>query len=274
MHNIPWPNGARCAVVLSFDVDGEAGLLGPKREHQTRLSALSHAAFGPDVGVPRILDLLKRYALSASFHIPGYTAELYPHRVEEVVKGGHEVGHHGYLHERLDELGSEAEEEEILQKGIEALRKITGEAPVGYRAPWWEINPWTPALLKRCGFIYDSSLMGNDAPYTIEAGDGPLLELPVSWLMDDWEQYAYSVVPRFGYVIEEPDKAVRLWMAEFEGLYEIGGCFMLTMHPQLTGRISRLKALEKLIRQIQGYPRVWWTTSKAIAEFWAREGLE
>jgi peptidoglycan/xylan/chitin deacetylase (PgdA/CDA1 family) len=82
------------------------------------------------------------------------------------------------------------------------------------------------------------------------------------------------VVPRFGYVIEEPDKAVRLWMAEFEGLYEIGGCFMLTMHPQLTGRISRLKALEKLIRQIQGYPRVWWTTSKAIAEFWAREGLE
>lgn len=273
MHQIPWPDGARCAVVLSFDIDGEAGLLGPRREHQKRLSALSQAAFGPQVGVPRILELLKRHTLPASFYIPGYTAELYPHRVEAIKEAGHEIGHHGYLHERLDELASEAEEEEILQKTVEVLQKITGEVPVGYRAPWWEINPGTPALLKRHGFLYDSSLMGNDAPYYIPAGEGRLLELPVTWLLDDWEQYAYSAAPRYGYAIEEPDKVFRLWAAEFEGLYEFGGCFMLTMHPQLTGRASRIRALEQLIRHIRGFPRVWWTTSRAIAEFWTREGL-
>lgn len=261
-----WPDGKRCAVVLSFDVDGEAGILGNSAALASRLSLISQASFGPRVGVPRILELLARHGLRASFFIPGYVAERYPAMVEAVLAGGHEVGHHGYLHEKVAGLTLE-QEEAILVKGIEVLRRLTGRAPEGYRAPWWELNPHSPGLLLRHGFRYDSSLMGDDIPYRLETDGGTLLEIPISWLLDDWEQYAYAADPPMGSVIETPAKAIELWTAEFEGMYEYGGCFVLTMHPEWTGRASRLLALGRLIRHIQKFDGVWWTTCAEIAAF-------
>lgn len=258
-------------MVLSFDVDGEAGMLGVGSGLGSRLSVMSQAAFGPRIGVPRILDLLQRHGLRASFYIPGYTAELYPAMVEAVGRAGHEIGHHGYLHEKVHGLTAE-QEEAILVRGMAALRKITGQDPTGYRAPWWELNPHSPGLLLRHGFVYDSSLMGDDAPYWLEADGRRLLEIPVNWMLDDWEQYAYNADPPMGSVIETPQKAFDLWAAEFEGLYEYGGCFVLTMHPEWTGRASRLKGLERLIVHLQGFEGVWWTTCGEIAAYAQGQG--
>lgn len=266
MARFTWPEGKRCAVVLSFDVDGEAGILGAGAALAARLSLMSQASFGPRVGVPRILERLARHDLRASFFIPGYVAERYPAMVEAILAGGHEIGHHGFLHEKVIGLTLE-QEEEVLVRGIEVLRRLTGRVPEGYRAPWWELNPHSPGLIRRYGFRYDSSLMGDDIPYRLETASGPLLEIPISWLLDDWEQYAYAADPPMGSVIETPAKAIELWTAEFEGMHEYGGCFVLTMHPEWTGRASRLLALDRLIRHIQEFDGVWWTTCAEIARF-------
>lgn len=267
MGRINWPNGKIMAVVLSFDVDAEVGFLFDSK-NKSRLSLLSMGTYGRRVGLNRILSLLNKYDLKANFFVPGATAEIDPTVIERIVEGNHLIGHHGYLHERLDTLSLE-QEEEILKKGIDVIKKYAGFSPIGYRAPLWEINPWTPALLKKHGFRYDSSLMGDDIPYTIDAdSSGKLLEIPVSWLLDDWEQFAFSVEPQIGFSIEEPEKVFRLWKSEFDGLYKEGGCFTLTMHPQLIGRASRINMLEKIIQYMMGFPGVWFTNFNEVTDAW------
>lgn len=267
MGRINWPNGKIMAVVLSFDVDAEVGFLFDSK-NKSRLSLLSMGTYGRRVGLNRILSLLNKYDLKANFFVPGATAEIDPTVIERIVEGNHLIGHHGYLHERLDTLSLE-QEEEILKKGIDVIKKYAGFSPIGYRAPLWEINPWTPALLKKYGFRYDSSLMGDDIPYTIDAdSSGKLLEIPVSWLLDDWEQFAFSVEPQIGFSIEEPEKVFRLWKSEFDGLYKEGGCFTLTMHPQLIGRASRINMLEKIIQYMMGFPGVWFTNFNEVTDTW------
>jgi peptidoglycan/xylan/chitin deacetylase (PgdA/CDA1 family) len=198
--------------------------------------------------------------------IPGFTAERHPDTVQELVRRGHEIGHHGYLHERPDTLTDE-EEEQILVRGIEVLRGITGAAPHGYRSPSWELKPSSPALLKRYQFAYDSSLMGNDIPYLVEAGEGVLLELPVQWLLDDWPHFAFQSAAGSGRTVAEPSRVLEMWSWEFEGMYRENGCYVLTMHPHIIGRASRIMLLERLIRFINGFPGVWWATCGQIADY-------
>lgn len=269
MNRIQWPNCKKAAVVLSFDVDAEMGFVFDK-SNQTRLSLLSMGTYGRRTGLNRILSLLKNYDITSNFFVPGAVAEIDPTVIERITSGGHPIGHHGYKHERLDTLTLE-QEEEVLIKGMEVIKKYTGYNPIGYRAPLWEINPHTPELIKKYGFRFDSSLMGDDVPYTIDAGENErLLEIPVTWLLDDWEQFAYSAEPQMGNSIEEPDKVFRLWKAEFDGIYEEGGCFTLTMHPQIIGRSSRIKMLEKLIQYMRGKSDVWFTTMHEIESHWAK----
>lgn len=268
MGRIIWPNNKRMAVILSFDVDAELGFVFDKKNY-SRLSLLSMGTYGRRIGLDRIIKMLDYYDIKANFFVPGGTAEIDPTVIERIITADHPIGHHGYLHERLDTLSSE-QEEEILVKGIEILKKHAGYRPVGYRAPLWEINPGTPSLLKKHGFKYDSSLMADDIPYTIDGGEGrKLLEFPVSWLLDDWEQFAYSAEPQMGATIEEPDKVFRLWKSEFDGLYEEGGCFTLTMHPQIIGRSSRIRMVKQLIEYMMDKPGVWFTTFNEIEAAWS-----
>lgn len=264
-----WPSRARCAAVLSFDVDGEAGMLQADPRNAERLSVLSWARYGPKVGVPRILDLLKRKEVQASFFVPGYTAELYPDLIRRIQAEGHEIGAHGYLHEKAFELDI-VKEEAALVKTCQILKDITGRKPTGYRAPWWDVKQSTPALLARHGMVYDSSLMDDDCPYTLTTGDGDLIELPVHWTNDDWEQFAFMADPHMGSgVIETCEKALQLWKEEFEGQYHYGGAFILTMHPEIIGRPARLMMLERLIDYIRTFEGVWLTTCGAIATYHA-----
>lgn len=268
MPNFPWPNGNRVAVVLSFDMDGECVplVLDPVNAAK-RLSLQSEATYGPTVGMPRIFDLLERHRIPASFFIPGFTAERHPDVLREMLRRGHEVGHHGYLHERPDFV-DEDEEERIMVRGLEVLEGITGQRPRGYRSPAWELKPTSPALLKRYGFVYDSSLMGDDEPYLIPAGgdDQTLVEIPVQWINDDWPHFAFSSIPALGTGISSPQKVFEVWSEEFAGYYDFGGCYVLTMHPFVSGRPSRIRLLDRLIRFIQGFEGVWWATLGQVAD--------
>jgi peptidoglycan/xylan/chitin deacetylase (PgdA/CDA1 family) len=231
-----------------------------------RLSTMSHQAYGPKVGVPRILQLLERHHLRATFFIPGLTADRYPGVVEKIAAAGHEIGHHGYSHVPFHSLSQDRERQE-LERGLAALERITGTLPRGFRAPWWELTERTPALLAEYGFEFDSSLMDDDRPYLLDTGRGLLAELPVHWMLDDWEQYAFLPEPNIGSVIESPAKALELWRLELDALVDDEGLFILTCHPFISGRPSRVRALDQLIEHARARRDVWFASLGEIAAY-------
>lgn len=273
VESIKWPNGKKLAVLLTFDVDAETAHVA-NSHNINRPSTLSMGTYGRKIGLNRILQVLNKHDIPATFFIPGATAELDPTVIERIMEHNHAIGHHGYLHKQSDILTAEEEEAELV-KGLEVLLKYTGKSPIGYRSPLWEMHARTVALLKKYNFVYDSSLQADDIPYEIDAENGNrLLEIPGTWLLDDWEQFAFSGDWAMPYQIEEPDKVFRLWKTEFDALYEEGRCFNLTMHPQLTGRASRIAMLDQLITYMKDKPDVWFTTGDEIADLWQNGALK
>ncbi|MHC9296142.1 polysaccharide deacetylase family protein [Mycobacterium sp. LTG2003] len=263
---VPWPRGASCAASFTFDVDAESGMLGLSRAHADRMSAMSHQAYGPLTGVPRILKILARHEITSTFFVPGYTAFRYPDVIRSIVDHGHEIANHGYLHESNRGL-SEEQELAVLDRASDMLETVTGVRPTGYRAPMWELNWQSPKLLRDRGFLYDSSLMDTDHPYELAVpGGGPLVEIPIQWALDDFDQYC--MIPDFfaAGAIQSPRKVAKMWRLEFDAIRTEKGCFVLTNHPFLSGRPSRAKALESLIEYVVSLGDVWVTSMHAIAE--------
>jgi len=256
-----WPDGQRCAVMLCFDVDGETTVLSESTKLARRRTLMSQCEYGPRVGVPRLLGLLEHLEVPATFFIPSYIAEQHPRMVEAIAMRGHEIGLHGHLHEKLAHLDQD-QEEEILLQSIEILTDLTGVRPVGYRAPWFETNPWTADLLKRHGLLYCASEMGDDVPYTHANG---LVEIPGQWMLEDWEQFAFSADPAWGFVPENCAKVYDLWWREFEAMHAFGCCCVLTLHPWLSGRPSRVRLLEDLVTAMRGKEGVWFARGRDIA---------
>lgn len=265
---IKWPPGFRSAATLGFDMDDESVVLTVNPENRTRLSVMSHQAYGAVTGMPRVLEMLKRLDLKATFFCPGYTAERYPDLVRRVRDEGHEVAHHGYLHEAIQGM-TPKQEADVLDRGLDALERVAGIRPVGYRAPMWETTYSTAQLLLDRGFLYDSSLMDSDVPYELAESTAhdarSIVEIPVSWSLDDWEQYAYLPEVFGSGLIEDPAKALAMWSAELVESREVGGCFALTAHPFLSGRLGRMRALETLITTMTEYGDVWLTTAGDVA---------
>jgi peptidoglycan/xylan/chitin deacetylase (PgdA/CDA1 family) len=265
---ITWPAGKRSAATLGFDMDDESVVLTMNPENRTRLSVMSHQAYGAVTGMPRILSMLKRHDLRATFFCPGYTAERYPELLRRVVGEGHEVAHHGYLHEAVQGM-TEQQEADVLDRGLDALERVAGIRPVGYRAPMWETTYATARLLLDRGFLYDSSLMDSDVPYELAERPGEdarsLIEIPVSWSLDDWEQYAYLPEVFGSGLIEDPAKSLSMWTGELTESRAAGTCFALTAHPFLSGRLGRVRALEDLIEIMTGWDDVWLATAGDIA---------
>ncbi len=273
---ITWPDGFSAAACLTFDMDAEAAILTADISSVHRMTPMSHQAYGPLVGVPRILSLLARHDITATFFIPGYSAHRYPGVVRKIAEAGHEIAHHSYFHENT--IGMDARTEgDMLDLGLRALWDVAGVRPEGYRAPMWELNYHTPGLLAERGFRYDSSLMDSDHPYLLAAGPRPgaatLAEVPVSWGLDDWEQYAFLPGLTGSGLIESPAKALEMWTLELQAMHKIGAAFVLTCHPFLSGRPSRAHALELLIERMKDLPGLWITTVAEVARHTAALNL-
>jgi peptidoglycan/xylan/chitin deacetylase (PgdA/CDA1 family) len=232
-------------AILSFDVDAETPILVEGRRYADNAGVMSHQAYGPNVAMPRILSLLAEYSLPATFFVPGVTAERYPQAVERILEAGHEVGHHSYAHfSPFDQ--DEAAERADFERALAVLDRF-GVRPEGFRCPSWEPTWRTPALVAEHGLAYDSSLMDDDRPYLLETSSGDLVELPVHWTLDDWEQYVYLPRPAFKSAIESPAKVLELWTAELDAMRRHGCLFVLTCHPFLSGRPHRIEVLRGLI---------------------------
>ncbi len=276
---VPWPGGRAAAAAFTFDVDAESAVLWGSPGNADRMSVMSHQAYGPLVGVPRLLGLLERHGIRSTFFVPGYTAHRYPGVVKDIVAAGHEVAHHGYLHEQPTAVSAE-EEAANLDRGLQALEEVAGVRPVGYRAPMWDLSWRSPALLAERGFLYDSSLMDADAPYelAVEPGAGDpgrrsLVEIPIQWALDDWEQFCFLPDISGSGLIETPRKARELWQDEFEALRDVGGCWVLTNHPFLTGRPSRARQLDELMAHVTSCADVWTASLEEIARHVRSLGL-
>ncbi|MDQ0189885.1 polysaccharide deacetylase [Alicyclobacillus cycloheptanicus] len=257
-----WPNGNAVAVSLSFDFDGETPFLWRTRDiNRSVIGEMEQRRFGPRVGIYRILDVLKQWHIKATFFVPGLIAERYPEAVEAIVRDQHEIGLHGYVHERVDEI-DDGTLDWTIAAAKQKLEDITGRPVCGYRSPSWEMTPAVFAALKRHGLTYDSSLMGYDHPYWMEG----VPEVPVQWLLDDAIFYRY-VGGGQANPPQRPSHVYRLWEEEYTGLRAYGGLFLLTMHPWISGRASRIAALERLIRRIRSHHDVWWATCQEVADY-------
>jgi peptidoglycan/xylan/chitin deacetylase (PgdA/CDA1 family) len=273
---IAWPAGRTAAACLTFDLDAEAAVLTADIKSLDRMTPMSHQSYGPLVGVPRILDLLARHNLLATFFVPGYSAHRYPEIVRSIADAGHEIAHHSYFHENTNSMDAKTEGD-MLDLGLEALWDVAGVKPEGYRAPMWEMNYHTPRLLEERGFTYDSSLMDSDHPYLLALDDTPeaktLVEVPVSWELDDWEQYAFLPDLIGSGVIESPAKALEIWTLALEAMHRLGAAFVLCNHPFLSGRPSRIEALERLIERMESLEGLWITTVGDVARHTASLNL-
>jgi peptidoglycan/xylan/chitin deacetylase (PgdA/CDA1 family) len=275
---VSWPGEYTAAACLTFDLDAEAAILTADIGSVDRMSPMSHQAYGPLAGLPRILDLLARHDVRATFFVPGYSAHRYPAAVRSIAEAGHEIAHHSYFHENT--IGMDARTEaDMIDLGLRALWDVAGVRPAGYRAPMWELTYHTPRILADRGFTYDSSLMDADYPYRLAVGgaaagapgaqasgaEASLVEVPVWWGLDDWEQYAFLPDLIGSGVIESPAKALEMWSLELDAMYRIGAAFVLTCHPFLSGRPARAYALEQLIDRMAGLPGLWVTTVGDVA---------
>lgn len=263
---IPWPNGARCACAITFDMDADSliHIAKPEDSHQ-RLYPTSMGKYGPTVGVPRILETYRKFGLKQSFYIPGWCIEQYPETVEAILAGGHEIGHHGYLHENPVKLTAD-EQRNWFERALAAHQKICGRAPRGYRAPVYDITPSVVDLLVEHGFAYESSMMADDIPYLLKTDKGELWELPVHWGTDDWPPFAHYEEIGYMMPVRAPSIGLQAFWEEFEAQYEHGGFFMLILHPFLTGRLARWRLVEKWIEETLTTKDVWFAPLYEITQ--------
>lgn len=250
---------------LTFDVDAEAPILAIDAGHSRNAMAMTHQAFGPLVGVPRILGLLAGYGIKSTFFVPGVTALRYPATVAEILEAGHEVAHHTHRHVSAIDM-SEADERADFELAYEALTGL-GATPAGHRAAMWEATWNTIELVAEFGMEYDSSLMDADAPYVVETRHGrAVVEIPPHWSLDDWEQYAFLPRPDIGQRIEDPRAVADMWSHELRSMRKHDALFVLTNHPFLSGRAGRVEALRKVIETGLELGDIEFTTCLDVAQ--------
>ena len=260
-----WPGNTRCVVSLTFDVDGVSGFINRVPDARKMPTLMSMGEYGPSIALPRILELLGQEDIRATFFTPGHVIDTHIPLMGKIVDRGHEVAHHGYMHEPPYTL-SAREEMAVLVKGIKSIRKVTGSDPQGYRSPAWELSEHTLGYLGKLGFLYDSSLMNDDAPSLLNASGKRLIELPIHWVLDDAVYFSYVPMRNRVSPMLSPEAVFEVWKAEFDGIYKYGRYFNLTMHPYLIGRPGRLLMLEKMIAYIKSFTGVVFLKCYEVAE--------
>ncbi|MEM7177880.1 MAG: polysaccharide deacetylase [Pseudomonadota bacterium] len=263
---VPWPNGARCAVAITFDMDADSLLhIEHHASADTRLAAMSDLRYGPEIAVPRIVDLFAQYDLRQSFFLPAWCMERYPDAVELILNGGHEIGHHGYLHEEPNKLSRE-DQLAWQRRSTEVIERMTGTRPKGFRAPAYQFSRDSFELLVEDGFLYDASLMGDDVPYLLSGESGELVELPSHMALDDWPHFQMSRDFAYRAGVKAPEQALAVYRAEFDAMWQFGGLWIGIWHPFLSGRLSRMVMLKELIEHMLARGDVWFARLDEIAE--------
>ncbi len=259
-----WPNNKRVAVSFSFDVDTEPVWMG--FQEQSSPSYMSRGEYGARVGMPRVMALLEKHKIPASFFIPAMSMELHPEIIPMIqTNPRNEIGFHSYVHENPMRL-TPGEERNIYGQAMSIFVKHVGKKPTGFRSAAWDLTESTVAIVKEMGFLYESSMMADDNPYALisEGEDTGLIELPVEWILDDWPLFQISW-PSPHVALRNAEDVYSIWKDEFDGAYKERGMYILTMHPQVIGHRYRIAMLDKLITYMKSKPGVWFATHEEVA---------
>lgn len=264
-----WNGQYRCAATISVDFDAETLWSGTFK--LTTPSPLSRGDYDIRAGIPRILALLEKQRVPATFMVPGQVIDDHPETCREIASLGFEIGYHGYHHESVLDVPI-GEERELMRRAIARIEDVFDSRPKGNRSPPFALGPNTADLLEEFGFVYDSSLFGHDEPYRprVPVVGGPLrdfVELPVSWELDDAPYFLFSFFPYMS-GFATPSQVLEIWKAEFDGSYKSGGCFLLVVHPFCIGRHPRIAMLEELIEYIKSFSDVWFASHVEVATEW------
>lgn len=262
---VPWPNGAKCACCVTFDIDTDSLIhLGHPEDGFRRASAISMLQYGPHVAIPRILETYKLLGIKQTFYFPAWCMETYPDVVDQILAGGHEIGQHGFLHE--NPVGqSKAEQAKWIDRAMEVHKRMTGRLPRGFRAPLYNFSNDTADLIMSRGFKYDASLMGDDVPYMIENGGRSMVALPTHWGLDDWPQYVQSMDLDYMMPVRAPHAGWQPFVEEFEAAYRHGGLWIATVHPFATGRLARWEVVSQFLDEALSRGDVWFAPMEEIA---------
>ena len=262
-----WPKGYRSACLFTFDIDADVSWV--FRDVDDPI-ALSMGRYEPRVGVPLLLNLLDEFDIKSTFFVPAWVAERYVPMVEEILKHGHDVEHHGYIHEPPRTFKSEQEEEAALVKGMEILKRLTGRQPRAYRSPFWEFSTNTIPLLERHGFEYTGDLMDTLLPdyHVVNGRTTSMINLPGHWILDDLAHFYYHISARK--TILSCRQVLELYKEELDGIHAYGGLFTLTMHPQASGRPSRVLMLKSFIEYVTSHSDIWITSPAELVAYWRK----
>ncbi|AFN36037.1 polysaccharide deacetylase family protein [Taylorella equigenitalis] len=281
-------------VSFGIDVDAVAGWLGSYGGEDSP-DDISRGLFAGEVGSLRLLDLFAKHGLTTTWFIPGHSVETFPKQMAEVVKAGHEVGMHGYSHENPIAMTRE-QEQAVLDKCFDLIKDLSGKAPTGYVAPWWEFSNVTNELLLEKGIKYDHSLMHNDfTPYYVRVGDkwtkidysqdaeswmkplvrgteSDLIEIPASWYLDDLPPMMFIKKSPNSHGFVNPRDIEDMWRDQFDWVYENMdyAVFPITIHPDVSGRPQVLLMLDRLIKHIKSHDGVKIVTMNEIADDFAK----
>ena len=288
------PDGKEILCAFGVHVDAVAGWLGSYGGQDSPMD-ISRGVFAGEVGIPRLLEFFRRNELPSTWFFPGHSIESFPHQAEAVVKAGHEVGMHGYSHENPLHLTRD-QEQAILHRCIELVEDVAGRRPAGYVAPWWELSAHSVELLLDAGVKYDNSLMHDDhTPYYAPVGErwtkidfdqpadawmkpyqpgtpSQLIELPASWYLDDLPPMMFIKANPNSHGFVSPRDIEQLWKDQFDWVYrEMDyGVYLLTIHPDVSGRPQVLLMLERLLAHINAHPGARWATFEQVADDFAR----
>jgi peptidoglycan/xylan/chitin deacetylase (PgdA/CDA1 family) len=286
------PKEIVCAY--GVDLDAVAGWLGSYAGEDSPAD-ISRGLFAGEVGTPRLLDLFRKYQLKTTWFIPGHSIETFPEQTRMVVEAGHEIGVHGYSHENPIAMNPR-QEETVLVKCIGLVERLAGKRPTGYVAPWWEFSRVTNELLLKHGIRYDHSLMHDDFhPYYVRAGDQwtkinydlsadqwmkplvrgqetDLIEIPANWYLDDLPPMMFIKKSPNSHGFVNPRDLEQMWRDQFDWVYREYdyAVFVMTIHPDVSGRPQVLLMHERLIEYFNSHTGVRWATSTDIAENFSR----
>jgi peptidoglycan-N-acetylglucosamine deacetylase len=264
-HPFPWPEGKRCAVCISFDIDAESLIhLGYREEADNKVMTRSEARYDAEVATPRLLAVFRNHGLRQTFFVPGWCLENYQGLAPSILADGHEIAHHGYMHENPNKL-SDAEDRAWFRRAVKSIEKATGRKPAGFRAPSYGFSRISLELMLEAGMIYDASLMGHDIPYLLEHPKGTMIELPSQRALDDWTYFVMSRDYNWMLPIMPPEQAFAIYRAEFDAAWRHGGLWVAVWHPFATGRLSRCEAMDQLIDHMKSKGGVWFATMEEIA---------
>ncbi len=262
---VPWPNGAKVAVCVSFDIDADSILHLAHPDDAHRMVAAQSFLRYDRISVKRIVDMFDHFGIKQTFFFPAWCMEQYGELVDYILKSGHEIAHHGYIHESPNVQASLKDEHHWLQRGIEVIERMTGKRPSGWRAPVYNFSEHSADLLAQEGFLYDASLMGDDVPYILHSKSGEVIELPSHWGLDDWPQYTYLPEMNARMPTKSPDAAMEVFWAEFEANHKYGGLWVSVWHPSVSGRLARCDRIASMIEAMMKKGDVWFATMEEIA---------